>query len=333
MTKPNIAIIGAGLSGLTLAEKLQDRASITIFEKARGIGGRMSTRYTDDFQFDHGAQFFTARTKGFKDFLRPYIDEGTVQEWSPKVVTLELGQKPYKRDWFEPHYTASPKMNMLCKAIAAKHDVRIKSKIEKLRKTPEGWLLTDDTATQHGPFDWVISAAPAPQTAALFPADFTQYADLSTATMQGCYSLILGFKEDLKLNWNAAKVKNSPLGWIAVNSSKPSRETGYSLLVQTTNEWAETHIEDDQDHVRGTLMKELEHLIERPIHNAEYISLHRWRYANTLVLDNQDEKEHKAHHLIDRALNLAACGDWCLNGHVESAYLSATSLAENIFKQ
>jgi len=175
MTKKNIAIIGAGLSGLSLADELKPHANITIFEKSRGVGGRMSTRYTDDFQFDHGAQYFTARSKSFKNFLKPFIAQNIVQEWTPKVVTLEVGQKPYKRDWFEPHYTASPKMNMLCKALAKKHDVRIKTQIEKLSQTHEGYRLIDKNGVQHGPFDWVISTAPAPQTSELFPQEFSQY--------------------------------------------------------------------------------------------------------------------------------------------------------------
>jgi len=44
---PKIAIIGAGLSGLILAHSLKEHANITIFEKARGVGGRMSTRYAN----------------------------------------------------------------------------------------------------------------------------------------------------------------------------------------------------------------------------------------------------------------------------------------------
>ena len=56
-----IAIIGAGISGLTLAHQLKAHADIVVFEKARGVGGRMSTRYGDQFEFDHAAQFFTAR--------------------------------------------------------------------------------------------------------------------------------------------------------------------------------------------------------------------------------------------------------------------------------
>lgn len=323
MMKKNIAIIGAGLSGLTLAEQLQPYANTTVFEKARGIGGRMSTRYTDDFEFDHGAQYFTARSKSFQDFLTPYLEEGLVREWTPKIVTLEIGKKPYKRDWFEPHYTASPKMNMLCKVIANNHDVRIKTKIVKLSKIEDGWFLTEENGEQHGPFDWVVCAAPAPQTAALFPQQFSHYKALEDIKMQGCYSLMLGFTDDLKLNFNAAKVMNSSLDWISVNSSKPSRKGGYSLLIQTTNDWAEDHIEDDQDDVRAVLLHEAGQLLGRRVHDAEYKSLHRWRYANTI----RDEGAEHSGHFIDEALNLAACGDWCVKGHVESAYLSAESLS------
>ena len=39
-----IAVIGAGLSGLVAARSLQQDHDVTIFEKSRGVGGRMGTR-------------------------------------------------------------------------------------------------------------------------------------------------------------------------------------------------------------------------------------------------------------------------------------------------
>jgi renalase len=110
-----IAIIGAGIAGLTLARHLNPKYEITIFEKSKGLGGRMATRYDDEYEFDHGAQYFTARSQEFKDFLKPYIEKNIVTAWHPKVTTLEQGKKPYKRDWFEPHYVATPRMTSLCK--------------------------------------------------------------------------------------------------------------------------------------------------------------------------------------------------------------------------
>lgn len=38
--KLSIAIVGAGLSGLTIANVIGDHAEVTVFEKARGVGGR-----------------------------------------------------------------------------------------------------------------------------------------------------------------------------------------------------------------------------------------------------------------------------------------------------
>lgn len=52
--KKRIAIIGAGSSGLTLAQQLKEYADVVVYEKACGVGGRMSTRYVDPFYFDHG---------------------------------------------------------------------------------------------------------------------------------------------------------------------------------------------------------------------------------------------------------------------------------------
>ena len=60
MTK--ISIIGAGLSGLSVAHLLKDYADITLFEKARGVSGRIASRRAEPYVFDHGAQYFTART-------------------------------------------------------------------------------------------------------------------------------------------------------------------------------------------------------------------------------------------------------------------------------
>ena len=67
----SIAIIGAGIAGITLARQLQGSAKVSVFEKSRGFGGRMATRRHGSYQFDHGAQFFTARSKQFQKLDEP----------------------------------------------------------------------------------------------------------------------------------------------------------------------------------------------------------------------------------------------------------------------
>lgn len=56
MTKQRIAVIGAGISGLTCAYELQKAGfNVTVFEKRGWVGGRMSTRTKDGLPFDLGA--------------------------------------------------------------------------------------------------------------------------------------------------------------------------------------------------------------------------------------------------------------------------------------
>lgn len=313
-----IAVIGAGLSGLTVASGLKDMAEVMVFEKARGVGGRMSTRYADPYQFDHAAQYFTARSAEFQNFLKPHIESGLVQDWQPKIVTLEAGEKPYKRDWFEPHYVASPRMNMLVKELAKDIDVSIKVEIARLEQANDGWLLHDKEGGARGAFDWVISSAPSHQAANLIPQEFNDYDRIVNAKMDGNYTLMLGLQASWQNGWQAAEVKNSPIGWIALNSHKPDRETEASLVVQSTNEWAEAHIED-VDGAKAAMIESLHGLVDK-LPEYEVLGFHRWRYASAPEVQGEPC-------LIDSALQLGVCGDWLIKGRVEAAYLSAHALA------
>lgn len=74
---------------MVIARRLGVSAEITVFEKSRGVGGRIATRYAGEFEFDHGAQFFTARTPGFRRFLQPLIDNGVVANWTARFVEID----------------------------------------------------------------------------------------------------------------------------------------------------------------------------------------------------------------------------------------------------
>lgn len=316
----SIAIIGAGMAGVTLAHLLSDMAEVTLIEKARGVGGRMSTRYADPFEFDHGAQYVTVRSEEFSAFLRPLREASIVQEWQPHVVTLEKGQPMRERIWFDPHYVAVPRMNSLCKYLARDASLLLQTHITGMERKQGRWVLPDKEGGRHGPFDWVISTAPAPQSATLLPAEFTGHGAIAAAQLQGCFSLMLGFDAPLLLDWQAATVKDSPISWIACNHSKPQRHAPDCLLIQTANDWSEAHLEEDQAQVETIVLNELEALLGVTLPEPSYRALHRWRYAN--VREPVGEP-----YLLDEAQTLAACGDWCLQGRVEAAFLSACHLS------
>jgi len=181
--------------------------------------------------------------------------------------------------------------------------------------------LIDAAGDTHGTLDGVISTAPAPQTTAPVPGRFSEQARLDGVKMSGCFAMMLGFTEPLNLPWQALKSGLDPVGWIAVNSGKPGRDAATSLLVQSNNDWAEAHLEDDLDQVQAVLLSAASELAGQDLSGAAHIGLHRWRYAAT-------PEPAGVPFLCDDDLNLAACGDWCLGSKVEAAFLSADALSK-----
>lgn len=322
-----IAIIGAGISGLALARRLSTVAEVTVFEKARGVGGRMSTRYADPFYFDHGAQCFTARSAEFQAFLKPYMEAGSVAEWKGDVVNLEVGKAESKRIWLEPHLVATPNMNSLCKALAVGLDLRTACEVAPLgERDAMGWELQDKEGKALGMFDWVISTAPPAQTVRLFGEYLEEGEPIRTAGMQGCYALMLGFARPWHKPWIAAKVRDNPIKWISVNSSKPGRNSQTtSLVVHSRNDWAEEHIDDDMEGAQAFLLGQFERVTGFDGRQADYISLHRWRYA---IVDTTQ----KPGTLFNAALGLAATSDWCETSRIEEAWQHADRLADSILQ-
>jgi predicted NAD/FAD-dependent oxidoreductase len=318
----SVAIIGAGLSGLTLATRLQHHAEVMVLEKSGGFGGRLATRRAGPYQFDHGAQYFTARSAEFRQFLLDYCDQGLLHDWQPRTLTLGNEQKPYTRPWFEPHWTAAPGMSSLGKNLARNQRVELNAQVTGIDAASDRWLVKLQSGEQRGPFDWIVSTAPAPQTRNLLPADFQGARALSGLELAGCFSLMLGYRSPPPLSLQAAKVKDSPIGWLALDSSKPGRDSSSSLLVQTTNHWADNHLDKPLAEVQQQLLAELTRLLPR-LPEPDHADIHRWRYAAAGTPLQQD-------FLLDEGRQLAACGDWCLGARVEAAFTSANRLAARL---
>ena len=129
MTK--IAIIGAGISGLTLAHYLDDHTNVTLFETSRGVSGRTSTRYAEPFIFDHGAQYFTARTPAFQQFITPMIENGIIKRWNACYVNFDRNIINKQVNWAkeEPRYVGVPRMNAMAQFLAEGRNIEINTHI------------------------------------------------------------------------------------------------------------------------------------------------------------------------------------------------------------
>ena len=320
-----IAIIGAGLTGITLARIVNSHFTVTLFEKSRGVGGRMATRRSDGFAFDHGAQFFSAKSPLFKEFIEPLIALGYISRWDARFVELNRDQVISARIWDQtfPHYVGNPSMNDLCQHLAAHLNVRLNTKITAINHRAGQWQLEDEHANDLGVYDWVIVTAPAEQAAQLLPSNFKFIKAVRAAKMLGCYSLMLGFKEQPALNFDAALVHNADISWISVNSSKPGRAVEPTLLVNSTNAWAQANLQTDSAMVQQHLLHELKQVTGLDANSAVCQILQRWLYANIPAQNHLEG-------LIDWENHIAACGDWCIQGRVEAAFLIGYRVAQAI---
>lgn len=322
-----IAIVGAGLAGITLAQKLNKFFTVTIFEKSRGVGGRMATRRCDGFEFDHGAQYFTAKSSLFNEYIKPLIHLDIVTRWDARFVEFNSKKILNKRVWSEafPHYVGKPSMNRICQYLAKDLNIHLNTKIKSIR-SDNPWRLYDEEDNDLGSYDWLIVTAPADQSLQIMPASFKYIKNLKAIKMQGCYSLMLGLEINPQINFDAAIVQDADISWISVNSSKPDRLDKATLVIHSTNDWAETNVNTDRKIIINHLLNELEQVSGLKLSHAKCQILHHWRYANIGLQTNQNI-------FVDFEQQLAACGDWCIQGRVESAFLAAHEVANQILSK
>ena len=324
-----VAIVGAGIAGLTVARELARSHRVTVFEKSRGLGGRLATRHAGPFQFDHGAQFITAQTNSFRRFLDSLADTGVIENWPASLVEWRQGRIVSRRKWDDdhPHYVGVPGMNAIGKCLAADLDVRLETPVRSLLRDDGRWLLFGDAPGPLGEFDWVISAAPAAQTADLL-ASTSLATHARSVRMHACFALLLGFSEPNApdMPWQAALVHDADIRWISTDSSKPGRPAGPSVVVHSTNAWANAHLDDNQEIAQEHLAGQLFEVTGIDASAATFTSLHRWRYANV-------DRQCGDPCALDADQRLAACGDWFVRGRVEGAFNSAMALADRLVRE
>jgi predicted NAD/FAD-dependent oxidoreductase len=144
-----VAVVGAGLAGLAAARELRaDGHELVVFEKSRGLGGRVASRRAEGTVLDHGSPVLAAppgtALRGLVDAL--HADDR---------ADLEDGIA------FASGATRLPKL------IAGRLDVRLGVRLAALREAGGALELGDEQGNTHGTADAVVVTAPAPQAADL----------------------------------------------------------------------------------------------------------------------------------------------------------------------
>jgi renalase len=317
MQLKSVAVIGGGIAGVTCAKQLLSAGlNVVVFEKARGVGGRMSTRRTDWAQYDHGAQYFTVRDPGFRRLMEGMLSNGTVAVWQPVM------EKPDSEPW----YVATPGMTAIARFLANGLDVRTSHRVVAISREGEQWRLTFEDETQSDYFDAVVVAVPNEQAAPLIePVQPTWAGWLRAVPTLPCWTLMVSTSK-LDAQVQAGFGEKGPIGWFAQNDSKPGRSAlagQQDWVVQATSEWTIEHLQTDKAEVTERLLSAFKDMLgvqQIPVLHTPMV--HRWLYARRTPGISP-----VAPSLWAASTGLGVCGDGLTHSRIEQAYLSGHHLA------
>ncbi|MEM1287190.1 MAG: FAD-dependent oxidoreductase [Pseudomonadota bacterium] len=308
----DVAVIGAGMAGLAAARTLSSAGhTVSVFDKGRGLGGRLSTRRTEWGSFDHGAQYATVRDPAFSAYIAELHGQGAVHVWDaakPGAMIGKSGMAQLVRAGFE----AAP-------------DIQVTSSFEvaHIGSVAEGLVLTDRDHTHMGPFDKVIVTAPAPQAHGLVEAVGEPFGKLADVKFAPSYTLLAAFENKLDVPDLPELTEDSHLATACRQSARgPERETDHDLwVVQASADFSAEHIERERPEMVPVLLKLFQDAVGVPVPQPDYGAGHRWRYA--LVRQAVGEP-----FLLSPDGKIGVAGDGLLGPRVELAFLSGVQCAQ-----
>jgi predicted NAD/FAD-dependent oxidoreductase len=298
------------MAGLAAARVLAAAGwGVTVFDKGRRAGGRLAVRRADGFTFNYGCQFATGRNARFLDFLARHA-----APWPAAGGG---------------RYAGVPDMAALADADGI--SVQVNTHVSGLERVGDNWVLRlcDASVTPpsyFGPegvaeqkFDAVVLAVPAPQARGLLETCGHEFAAaLEPVRFAPCWALMLGFARAVD-GPEVLRDQEGAISWLARENSRPGAAAApVAYTVHASADWSEAHCEDEPAAVVSALTAAfagLSGIAAPPV----YARAHRWRYA--LAARPLGEA-----FLWDGALRLGVCGDWCLAGRLEAAYLSGSGL-------
>lgn len=328
--QPRVAVVGAGIAGMAAARTLADQnARVTVFDKGRGPGGRMSTRRSDDLRFDHGAQYFTAKDERFARLVQSWVRDGVAAPWEGRIGQVDRAGHIQEKPKNPGRYVGTPGMNAVVRhlgeTLGGHSEVRFGVRVSTVHATDAAWSLTDDQGADLGRFDAAVIALPAPQAADLLGDAPTLREQAAAAPMQPCWAAMASFEHRVPCDFDGLfiNIQAGPLSWAARDSSKPGRDNTETWVLHASPEWSAANTDRDKDAIAAELLTAFFDTTGVEPVPPMTLGAHRWLYAQT-------QSAFGGGCLFDRDRLIAACGDWCHGGRVEGAYLSGVAAAGRV---
>lgn len=276
-----VAIIGAGIAGLAASRTLR-KAGIesTIFEKSRGVGGRVNTRNVHStYVFDTGATSIAPRGKSIQRvMLEELSTEQLVKIEKPIYTHVNLKTAKGDQSRTTDRYVYSNGIGQLPKLLAEGLDIRFNHEIDRIDKREREFVLFDES------FDTLILTPPIPQTAQLLWT-MDENRPIANAVYRPCISLLFGFDAPLPETPYHALLdveQIHPLTWVSLESVKsPLRapEGKSTMVLQLSARFSLENYQKSDAWLIETGLQFTKHLYGESFATAEVAMVKKWKYS------------------------------------------------------
>lgn len=335
-----IAVVGAGISGLTAGKILASAGhEVVIFEKSRGFGGRMATRYTGidlENRLDHGINHFAVSDPVFNSAVEEWESKGLVQKWGQSFSFYDgetlLQRSPLSESSL---FTSVKGMNEIGRELGRMCDVHFNSKVggltyfgkHRTRKKP--WMINFESGNVISA-DAVILATPAPQAYGILGMSQDETDTLKMVRQideiqyQSSFTLMLRFEGVPVPSWQGIECENSLISFISNESLKRGEKDSLYLSVQSTYAFSQSNKDQLKEQVAEQLIHELSGILGSWAKSYHWKQIHFWRYAscvNPLHVSYLDR--------LNEDAPLALTGDYFKGSTLQDAYLSGYALGHS----
>lgn len=333
-----IAIIGAGMTGASAARALADAgAEVTIFDKGRGPGGRMSSKrlQTDPaaggyLQLDMGAQYFTARHPWFLRQVLQWQQQGLVQRWVFAPYVWQHGLL-LPSDDAAIRYVGAPAMHQMLRAELGTLDQHYSCTVTELSYSQSSfssqqcgeWTVSTADGASYAGFDALILTCPPEQCRQLLttqPLAERLPADL----LLPCWAVALQLAEPVTHPAVGIFGKSGALSWCARNHAKPGRVgIAEHWVLHLTAKSSLQLLEARPEAVAAVAEQAFSHIVGQKLQVTSALC-HRWLYAS------YNAELPSPGVFSEPAQRLVVAGDWSFGGRVENAWLAGLMAASQL---